>query len=86
MENQNEASHSQAHSCCAPKSKDASTRLVTDAVCGMKIDPLTAKGGETSFEGHDYFFCSSKCKAKFDLEPHAYLHEASQPVAVNTAT
>jgi Cu+-exporting ATPase len=83
---ENEASHSQTHSCCAPKSKDASAKLVTDPVCGMEVDPLTTKGGKSNFEEHDYFFCSSKCKAKFDLKPGAYLNQASQAFAVSPAT
>lgn len=51
----------------------------------MKIDPATAKGGQSTFEGHDYFFCSSKCKTKFDAAPHAYIHKSSTPKVASAA-
>lgn len=57
--------------------------LVTDPVCGMKIDPKAAKGGKSHFEGKDYFFCSPKCKTKFDSAPNAYLHKKVPPVIVS---
>lgn len=44
----------------------------TDPVCGMTVDPKTAKGGTSDFGGHPYYFCSSKCKIKFDLNPASY--------------
>ncbi len=67
------------HSCCTINhGKNQTETLVTDPVCGMKIDPNTAKGGKSNFEGHDYFFCNPKCKTKFDANPQAYLHKADQ--------
>ena len=51
---------------------------VRDPVCGMTIDPKTAKGGKTTFEGADYYFCNPKCKLKFDANPHSYLVEDSK--------
>lgn len=47
--------------------------LAKDPVCGMMIDPKTAKGGSSVFKAIFYFFCSSKCKAKFDEAPLKYL-------------
>lgn len=58
---------------------------VKDPVCGMMIDPTTAKGGTSNFEGEDYFFCSPKCKTKFDADPNAYLAKSSAPKEVSTA-
>jgi P-type Cu+ transporter len=49
------------------------TILVVDPVCGMRVNPQNAKGGHVLFQGHDYFFCSTKCKSKFELEPQKYL-------------
>lgn len=49
--------------------------LVTDPVCGMQVDPKTAKGGKSQFDGNDYFFCSPKCKTNFDTNPQQYLHK-----------
>lgn len=70
-------SHEEGHNCCSvDRVKHQDDNLVTDPVCGMKIDPQTAKGGKSTHEGQDYFFCNPKCKTKFDSDPHAYLHKA----------
>lgn len=47
--------------------------VVKDPVCGMKVDPKTAKGGSSENQGQSYFFCNPKCKTKFDNEPERYL-------------
>ncbi len=65
------------HGCCAENDKKhLAENLVTDPVCGMKIDPAIAKGGKSTFNGYDYFFCSPKCKLKFDANPRAYIHSS----------
>lgn len=65
-----------AHECCSvDQKKKTKEGLVTDPVCGMQIDPETAKGGKSSYGGNEYFFCSSKCKTKFDANPNEYLHK-----------
>ena len=46
----------------------SSTTVVKDPVCGMKIETATA-AGHTNHAGQTYYFCGSKCKAKFDLNP-----------------
>ncbi len=45
-----------------------------DPVCGMKVNPATAKGGSSSYSGKEYFFCNPKCKTKFDANPESYLN------------
>lgn len=49
----------------------AKPELVTDPVCGMKIDPKTA-AGKSVYQGKTYYFCSADEKAKFDKEPAKY--------------
>lgn len=44
-----------------------------DPVCGMKVDPKAAKGGESKYKEQTYYFCNPKCKIKFDHEPEKYL-------------
>ncbi|MBX2988831.1 MAG: heavy metal translocating P-type ATPase [Bdellovibrionaceae bacterium] len=66
--------HGQSHGHHHAEKGDSSTSLVTDPVCGMRIDPRTAKGGRSRFEGRDYSFCSPRCKTKFESDPRAYLH------------
>ncbi len=39
----------------------------------MNIDPHTAKGGSSVFQLHTYYFCSTKCKNKFDAKPASFL-------------
>ena len=52
---------------------------VRDPVCGMTVDPLTTAHRQ-SFAGHDYFFCSAGCQAKFVADPPKYLGtEVSEP-------
>lgn len=69
-----EHSHSGDHSCCSvnPQEKTNQT-LVKDPVCGMMIDPTTAKGGSTQHNGQTFYFCNPKCKTKFEAEPSKYL-------------
>src|ERR1051326_1291280 len=45
---------------------------VRDPVCGMNVDPATAKHHE-SRQGQDYYFCSAKCLAKFKEHPEQYV-------------
>lgn len=70
-------SHSNGNESIHPNEKEK--RLVIDPVCEMRIDPLEAKGGKSTFEGVDYFFCSPKCKVKFDQSPQAYLQKSFSP-------
>ena len=43
-----------------------------DPVCGMTVDPHTAKH-QATHNGHPYYFCSAGCKAKFVADPSKYL-------------
>jgi Cu+-exporting ATPase len=53
-----------------------------DPVCGMSIDPATARGGTVEHEGHRYFFCNPKCREKFVAGPARYLAPAdARPTA-----
>jgi Cu+-exporting ATPase len=49
------------------------TNLVTDPVCGMKIDPKAA-AATREHGGTTFFFCSAGCAEKFDADPHRYGH------------
>ncbi|HMN67483.1 MAG TPA: heavy metal translocating P-type ATPase [Bdellovibrionales bacterium] len=72
--------HGDGHACCSINGASKTDQsLVKDPVCGMKIDPKTAKGGSTVYDGETYYFCNPKCKSKFDAEPARYLG-APKPV------
>ncbi|HEY8914453.1 heavy metal translocating P-type ATPase [Lacisediminihabitans sp.] len=47
--------------------------LVTDPVCGMKIDPATA-ATTREHDGTTFYFCSTSCADRFDADPHRYGH------------
>ncbi len=50
---------------------------VKDPVCGMTVDPHTAKHRH-AHEGRPYYFCSAKCLEKFAAHPSMYLTPALQ--------
>ncbi len=50
------------------------TSGATDPVCGMSVDPHTAKH-RAEHKGHPYYFCSAGCRTKFIADPEKYLGE-----------
>ncbi len=57
---------------------------VLDPVCGMTVDPHTAKH-RADHRGHTYYFCSAGCRTKFVADPQKYLGEREpEPVAEGT--
>src|SRR5687767_11557365 len=44
---------------------------VTDPVCGMAVN-VTTDAPRSEYQGDAYFFCSPRCKTKFDAEPARY--------------
>jgi Cu+-exporting ATPase len=52
----------------------AKPESVKDPVCGMSVDPHTAKY-RAEHEGHTYYFCADRCRTKFIADPSAYLTE-----------
>src|SRR5574337_2219299 len=58
---------------------------VTDPVCGMKVDPHTAKH-QAGHAGHTYYFCGARCREKFGADPRAFLQgkAAAKPVPAGT--
>jgi Cu+-exporting ATPase len=53
--------------------KSVSPAVTKDLVCGMKVSVESAKG-RSEYQGKSFFFCSSKCKTKFDENPEQYLN------------
>jgi Cu+-exporting ATPase len=65
--------HQQGGSCCGGKHHDqAEDRRVIDPVCGMKVNPDTAKH-RAEHDGQTYYFCNPKCREKFIADPEKYL-------------
>ncbi len=61
-------SHPHAHSSGAG---DAA-QMAKDLVCGMAVDPASAKHS-AEHGGHSYYFCSQGCKSKFLADPGRFL-------------
>ncbi|KUL93943.1 haloacid dehalogenase [Bosea sp. WAO] len=64
-----EHGHHHGHGRATPDS-------VKDPVCGMTVDPATAKYS-ASHAGKRYFFCSDGCRGKFEAKPTAYAETAA---------
>ena len=52
-------------------------QLVRDPVCGMSVDPATAKE-KVAYMGTDYYFCSAGCRAAFEKDPARYAAQVTQ--------
>ena len=66
----------------APHHHHGDAASETDPVCGMRVDPGTARH-RTNHRGHDYFFCGARCKDRFIAEPGKFL--APEPVTAEAA-
>ena len=47
---------------------------VKDPVCGMMVNPATAKN-KLQHAGKDYYFCCRYCVEKFQADPDKYLQD-----------
>jgi P-type Cu+ transporter len=54
---------------------DAKTSLAKDPVCGMSVDPATAKH-KAEHGRATYYFCSAGCREKFVADPGRFLAQA----------
>ncbi len=57
-----------------------------DPVCGMSVDPQTAKH-RADYAGQPYSFCSAGCKTKFEADPARYIEPSAlkaEPVPEGT--
>ncbi len=63
----------------------ATPGMATDPVCGMKVDPQTAKH-QAEHAGETYYFCAAGCREKFVADPQAFLHEKPAPISTPAGT
>src|SRR6266446_6301601 len=59
----------------------ASPGLATDPVCGMSVDPATARH-RTEHAGKQYFFCGPRCLERFTAEPERFVGVAKPAASV----
>jgi Cu+-exporting ATPase len=58
---------------------------VVDPVCGMTVDPHSAKH-RADYRGHTYYFCNPGCRTKFVADPQKYLGAREPEPVVEGAT
>ncbi|HSF91008.1 MAG TPA: heavy metal-binding domain-containing protein, partial [Paracoccaceae bacterium] len=73
MASHDHSAHEHHHS--VHEHHDGTTR---DPVCGMSVDPATAKH-MTVFDGKRYYFCSANCLEKFEAHPEDYIKKSPAP-------
>ncbi|WP_182870671.1 YHS domain-containing protein [Rhodopirellula sp. JC639] len=56
--------------------EDFEDEVVTDPVCGMRINRSSAVATEV-YRGHSYFFCSSDCRQSFSQRPSEFAQAES---------
>ena len=85
-ENGSGGSVAHGHSRCAeshPRSRtpDEAAAKAVDPVCGMSVDPRTSTR-RFSYKGEEYFFCSDRCRLRFEAEPEKFLKPKQPEPAV----
>lgn len=60
-----------------------SVLTLLDPVCGMHVDPATARGGTLVHAGVEYGFCSPHCRTEFEAHSERF-HEAHEEAAQET--
>jgi Cu+-exporting ATPase len=87
MSHQHEHHDHEHHTHNADSAPGAATDTrVTDPVCGMRVEPATARGGHHEHAGKTYYFCNPRCRERFIADPEKYLSGAQlATTAPNTA-
>jgi Cu+-exporting ATPase len=66
-------------------SQSATGTLAKDPVCGMNVNPATAKH-RAKHAGKTYYFCCGHCAQKFQVDPEKYLAEPKSAGLVTLGT
>jgi len=56
---------------------DKTDTLIKDPVCGMDVDPATAKH-RRAHGGQTYYFCCQHCVEKFEATPEKFLEDPAR--------
>jgi Cu+-exporting ATPase len=76
------------HACCGGHHGDGSKAVAAtaiDPVCGMTVNVATAKH-RLAYAGQDYFFCSGRCRERFEAEPDKFLRPKQPEPAAPAGT
>ncbi len=63
--------------------RPGSVRLQTDPVCGMKVDPGSARGGSHEHGGKTFWFCNPRCRERFAADPDHWLKAGPSMAAMS---
>ncbi len=69
--------HHHTHDHPHPHPVSGAENLAVDPVCGMSVDPHTAKFS-AAHNGRTYYFCAAGCRTKFLADPQKYLEPGSR--------
>jgi len=72
MEHKCSAHHAGVDEVAERVRKNPAASSVKDPVCGMTVDPATAKWSHSG-DGRIWYFCSNGCMSKFAADPQRYL-------------
>lgn len=56
-----------------------------DPVCGMEVDPASAKF-QTRYKDKDYYFCAKGCLETFEKDPNSFLEKKTAEHPVNSSS
>ena len=57
--------------------------MAKDPVCGMEVDPSTARH-TSDYQGQTYYFCAPGCKRAFEQNPQQYVGQQGQQAATQS--
>ncbi len=78
---ENDAGSPQGHGRAQGCDHENGVARAIDPVCGMSVDRQNAKH-RFAFRGQKYFFCSGRCRERFEAEPEKFLKpKPSEPAA-----
>jgi P-type Cu+ transporter len=78
MANRQTCNHAHGRAADGRHDHASAPASVKDPVCGMTVDPATAKHQDAD-AGQTYYFCSAGCAEKFRRDPSRYTGEAPPP-------
>src|SRR6266404_3253075 len=79
------AGHHQACGAGTHGDADKAATIAVDPVCGMRVEPATAKH-RFAYRGQEYLFCCARCRTRFEAEPENFLKPKQPEAAVPTGT
>jgi P-type Cu+ transporter len=68
-----------------PNAASSANAQEQDPVCGMNVNPATARY-KTEHNGKQYFFCCASCLAKFQANPEKILSSPPKPMTMATTS